>query len=73
VGVAPGTTTGSLAKALATVGGEVVVVVLVGGFVVVVVGFVVVVVGFVVVVVVVVVDAFAVTTFGVDVDVAIPW
>jgi hypothetical protein len=72
VGVAPGTTTGSLAKALATVGGLVVVVVLVD---VVVVGFVVVVVvGLVVVVVdVVVVPAFGVSTFGIDVDVATPW
>jgi hypothetical protein len=70
-GVDPGTTTGSLAKALATVGGLVVVVVLVdvvvGAFVVVVVGLV------VVVVEVVVVPAFEVSTFGIDVDVATPW
>jgi hypothetical protein len=61
--VVPGTTTGSLAKAVATVGGLVVVVVLVevvvGGFVVVVVD-------------VVVVPAFGVSTFGVDDAVAIP-
>jgi hypothetical protein len=86
VGVAPGTTTGSLAKAVATVGAAVVVVVglvvvvvgalvvvVVGGLVVVVVGGLVVVVVDVVVVVALEVRSLEVRALGLRRDVTMPW